>query len=180
MLNRIKKQQQKSDSGFTIIEVMIVLAIAGLILLIVFLAVPALQRNSRNTSRKNDVASVLGAASEFLSNNNGVLPSTANPANTNAAGVFTFTPPASGAAAQAKVGYYTTGVAAAKGNIFMAANGTAVPAGTFTDIAHDYIEVLPGDTCNNTAAVAGSTRSIAAVYAIETGNNTYSQVCQGS
>ena len=46
--------------GFTIIEVLIVLAIAGLIMLIVFLAVPALQRNSRNTQRKNDVANILG------------------------------------------------------------------------------------------------------------------------
>ena len=45
MLNRTKKHR----SGFTIIEIMIVLAIAGLIMLIVFLAVPALQRASRNT-----------------------------------------------------------------------------------------------------------------------------------
>jgi prepilin-type N-terminal cleavage/methylation domain-containing protein len=37
--------KQKRQQGFTIIEVLIVLAIAALILLIVFLAVPALQRN---------------------------------------------------------------------------------------------------------------------------------------
>ena len=49
----------KRDEGFTIIEVLIVLAIAGLIMLIVFLAVPALQRNSRNTQRTND-ASLIG------------------------------------------------------------------------------------------------------------------------
>ena len=48
MLSKLKK----SNQGFTIIEVMIVLAIAGLILLIVFLAVPALQRNGRNTTKK--------------------------------------------------------------------------------------------------------------------------------
>ena len=51
MLQNLKKRNQ----GFTIIEVMIVLAIAGLIMLIVFLAVPALQRNQRNTARKQDV-----------------------------------------------------------------------------------------------------------------------------
>jgi prepilin-type N-terminal cleavage/methylation domain-containing protein len=39
-------------SGFTVIEVMIVLAIAGVILLIVFLAVPALQRTHRNYNRR--------------------------------------------------------------------------------------------------------------------------------
>ena len=68
----------KNQKGFTIIEVLIVLAIAGLILLIVFLAVPALQRNSRNTQRRNQVASYLGAVNEFISNNNGQMPSTAD------------------------------------------------------------------------------------------------------
>lgn len=46
------------NSGFTIIEVMIVLAIAALIMLIVFLAVPALQRHVRNLKRKNDIATI--------------------------------------------------------------------------------------------------------------------------
>lgn len=46
--------KQKSEKGFTIIEVLIVLAIAGLVMVIVFLAVPSLQRNSRNNSRKTD------------------------------------------------------------------------------------------------------------------------------
>src|ERR1700749_2754140 len=69
-----KGKVEKTDEGFTIIEVLIVLAIAGLILMIVFLAVPALQRNSRNTQRKNDVQSILGAISEYESNNNGALP----------------------------------------------------------------------------------------------------------
>lgn len=66
MLTKLRKQTQ----GFTIIEVLIVLAIAGLILLIVFLAVPALQRNSRNTQRRDDVARVAGAVQEVLNNNN--------------------------------------------------------------------------------------------------------------
>jgi len=67
---------RKSLGGFTIIEVLIVLAIAGLILLIVFLAVPALQRNSRNTQRRSDVAKVLAAAQEWTNNNNGTWPAT--------------------------------------------------------------------------------------------------------
>lgn len=67
MLNKLKK----SNEGFTIIEVMIVLAIAGLIMLIVFLAVPALQRNSRNTQRANDGSRIVAAVNECLNNNNG-------------------------------------------------------------------------------------------------------------
>lgn len=69
---------RKKTEGFTIIEVLIVLAIAGLIMLIVFLAVPALQRNSRNTTMRNDVSTYLGAVGEWSSNNNGKAPVTAD------------------------------------------------------------------------------------------------------
>ena len=65
---------KKNQSGFTIVEVMIVLAIAGLILAIVFIAVPALQRNSRNTQRRSDMASFRAQFETWTSNNNGKLP----------------------------------------------------------------------------------------------------------
>jgi prepilin-type N-terminal cleavage/methylation domain-containing protein len=68
------KQIKSNNQGFTIIEVMIVLAIAALILIIVLLAVPALQRNSKNTTLKNDASSVAGAISDYESNNNGGAP----------------------------------------------------------------------------------------------------------
>lgn len=71
----MKYMQKKSDRGFTVIEIMIVLAIAGIILLIVFLAVPALQRNSRNTQGRNDVQIYMGAVTEWSTNNNGKIPS---------------------------------------------------------------------------------------------------------
>lgn len=66
------KLLKKDKKGFTIIEVLIVLAIAGLILLIVFLAVPSLQRNSRNTTRNNEAARISAAVTECLTNRNGV------------------------------------------------------------------------------------------------------------
>jgi len=70
----MKRTPTKQNHGFTIIEVMIVLAIAGLILAIVFLAVPALQRNARNNSRRNDVSHFIGLINEYEANNNGQLP----------------------------------------------------------------------------------------------------------
>lgn len=70
---------QKDQKGFTIIEVLIVLAIAGLIMLIVFLAVPALQRNSRNTQRTNDASLISAAVNECLNNNNGQVGSCNDP-----------------------------------------------------------------------------------------------------
>lgn len=74
MLQNIKKRNPSSQKGFTIIEVMIVLAIAGLIMLVVFLAVPALQRNSRNTTIKNDASALAAGFSEYASNNDGGSP----------------------------------------------------------------------------------------------------------
>lgn len=70
-MNKVQKQQ---DSGFTIIEVVLVLAIAALILLMVFLALPALQRNQRDTTRKNDVSRLQSAINNYKSRNRGALP----------------------------------------------------------------------------------------------------------
>ena len=75
----LQKYKDKREEGFTIIEVLIVLAIAGLIILIVFLAVPALQRNSRNTQRTNDASLISAAVNECLNNNNGQEDSCNNP-----------------------------------------------------------------------------------------------------
>lgn len=61
-------------NGFTIIEVVLVLAIAGLIFLMVFIALPALQRNQRDTARKQDMSRVQTAISSASSNNRGKLP----------------------------------------------------------------------------------------------------------
>ncbi|MGH7156922.1 MAG: type II secretion system protein [Candidatus Saccharimonadales bacterium] len=73
----MKTKLIKRDRGFTIIEVMIVLAIAGLILAIVFLAVPSLNRSAHNNSRKNDATHLAGLVSEYASNHAGTLPTSA-------------------------------------------------------------------------------------------------------
>lgn len=65
-------KNQKSQKGFTIIEVALVLAVGALIFLVVFLAVPALQRNQRNDARKRDASSVSEAVTSYTSNNPGV------------------------------------------------------------------------------------------------------------
>lgn len=72
-MNVHTKKQQK---GFTIIEVILVLAIAALIFLMVFIALPALQRGQRDTQRKNDLARVSTSLTNYSSNNNGSLPKT--------------------------------------------------------------------------------------------------------
>jgi prepilin-type N-terminal cleavage/methylation domain-containing protein len=64
----------RKDNGFTIIEVVLVLAIAGLIFLMVFIALPALQRGQRDTQRKNDLSRAITAINSYTSSNRGALP----------------------------------------------------------------------------------------------------------
>lgn len=72
-ITKMQKVNNKNN-GFTIIEVVLVLAIAGLIFLMVFIALPALQRSQRDTARKNDVSIVSAAVTSFSSNNKGAFP----------------------------------------------------------------------------------------------------------
>jgi prepilin-type N-terminal cleavage/methylation domain-containing protein len=67
-------QQKNKQKGFTIIEVVLVLAIAALIFLMVFIALPALQRSQRDTQRKNDVARAVTALQQYQSNNRNKMP----------------------------------------------------------------------------------------------------------
>lgn len=69
--------QQQQQKGFTIIEVILVLAIAALIFLMVFLALPALQRGQRDTQRRQDLAKVLTAVQNYQSNSQGSIPAQA-------------------------------------------------------------------------------------------------------
>jgi prepilin-type N-terminal cleavage/methylation domain-containing protein len=152
MLNNNTKQK-----GFTIIEVLIVLAIGGLILLIVFLAVPALQRNSRNTQYKNDAASLMAAATEFTNNNNGTIPVAAN-----------------------NTAIQTLGKTKSITGLTIATGGTAAVTPTF-----DTATLRTGVKCGtsggtNYTTVASSTRSMVLIYAVEdSGGNVVAQCQEG-
>jgi len=177
MINKLKKSNNK---GFTIIEVMIVLAIAGLILLVVLLAVPALQRNSRNTTLKSDGASIAGAIAEYTSNNDGSLPlAVVQNATTKSIVDFCDASPCTTAVTKstAKVQSSTTvnfetGAATAT----IASPGSATAA----NYAPDNVDVVFKASCN---AAAGkyvySSRQTAIFYTLETAGNTGSVKCIG-
>lgn len=187
MLHNIKKRKQ-DRSGFTIIEVLIVLAVAGLILLIVFLAVPALQRAARNTQRKNDVSAIGSAISNYIDNNGGNLPIQISDKGTNQLLVGTG---AGNNFETAKLGFYTTAGTGAwsgsrDGNIFMiqpsslptfTTSTTAAP--TATTITPNSVTIVLGYSCNssNTNIGTSSPRSAAVMYAIETGSTSAALQC---
>jgi prepilin-type N-terminal cleavage/methylation domain-containing protein len=184
MLSKLKKTNNK---GFTIIEVMIVLAIVGLIMLIVFLAVPALQRNSRNTQRKNDASSVAGALSTYISNSNGLLPNATGIKNS-VAGEVTFCDVAAcGAATKvqetAKLGYFDTaqefmGTTPAAGTTYTATT-TVQTSYSATNVDKDSVMINLKGTCDTTTLgkVNYNARSAAIIYVTEAANGAGTVQC---
>lgn len=158
---------KKSDKGFTIIEVMIVLAIAGLIMLIVFLAVPALQRNSRNTQRKNDISNLLGGIADFQTNNSGKLPDTWDSTSQE------WRKTGSTVGTRVDIGLY-----AGTDVNYVSTYGTVTPA-----IGTAFIR--GGAKCNNSTTPVSFTntnatsRNVAAIYGVEQAGGTQ-YICQES
>ena len=157
MLSKTNKRQ----GGFTIIEVLIVLAIAGLIMLIVFLAVPALQRHARNTQRRNDISGLLGGMSEYVNNNNGGIPATAGNL---------------GAGTSATIGASGTNTVPVSLSYYDASNVSIASGAQTNPGSYDKVTIAEGATCSGGNAVAGPTRSYVALY--ETENNA--KQCQAS
>jgi prepilin-type N-terminal cleavage/methylation domain-containing protein len=154
MLRNIKKRN--NQTGFTIIEVLIVLAIAGLILLVVFLAVPALQRTSRNTQRKSDASHLAGLVSDWVSNNAGTTPT----------GFGTPSPKIDISSEKFAIMTAPTAISAYTA-------GSTVPPTT------DTPGVYTGATCNgNTPVANASARSIVVLYYLE-GSTSSSCVSAG-
>jgi len=76
------KNLLKKEKGFTLIEIVLVLAIAGLLLVIVFLAVSGAQKSRRDTQRKNDLSRIAAQLESYASNTNGCYPAMAAPCTT--------------------------------------------------------------------------------------------------
>ena len=159
--------QKRKNSGFTIIEVMIVLAIAGLILAIVFLAVPALQRTSRNTQRKNDVSSILSSVSNYEDNNAGAFPSGSPGSAVQFSTAFPNDTP--------NLGYYTIPT-----NVTWKYQTAAAPIADPVDL--DKVVVGNYAKCSgNTSTATGATaRSVVAVFDVEGSGGSKVQQCTES
>lgn len=132
----------RKNKGFTLIELVIVLAIAALILAAVFLAVSGAQKSRRDSQRKSDAGQLVSQMETAASNNNGSYPASGSfPAS------FTAKDPTSGNA-------YTpsTGVT------------TSPPAGT--------IAYAIDATCNGqTATTNTNNRKYAVVVGLEQGGS---------
>lgn len=147
--------------GFTIIEVLIVLAIAGLILLLVFQTIPTLQRSSRNSQRNEDVAAILQAVSHYELNNSAKFPSSCASTELNCSTTLTLHQ----YNASTDIQFFPMDIA---GQI-------PPPSATIGSVQlHHFYQCSGGSA---TSVGAGS-RDIVALYAVETGSGGATPQCQ--
>ena len=74
----MKKGELQVKEGFTLVEAVLVLGIAGLIFLMMMIALPALQRQERDTERREDITWLVDVIKNYQSNNRGALPGLAD------------------------------------------------------------------------------------------------------
>jgi type II secretory pathway pseudopilin PulG len=152
----ISQHTQKSSLGFTIVEVLIATSVAGLIMLIVFQMIPVLQRNSRNSQRKNDIAVILQAVSRFELSSSGDLPTSVATTNfhLNTNSLTSYTP--------ADISFNIA-------SSYVAAAGSP-PTNTSTNTVIINNRQLCNTVTPGTATGNGATfRSVVALFALETG-----------
>ena len=169
----LKQLQKRKSEGFTIIEVLVVLAIAGLIMVVVFLAVPALNRSGRNNGLNGSARSILAAVHAYANNNGGTPPAT----QTSAA-------PTGGAVTIGSTG--NTETVKVDGNVVgFLINGSAITATGASASPIGTMQVITGTTavCNPTAsgiAGTGSARSYVVLYVAEGSGSTNLLKCVGN
>jgi len=159
------------ERGLTIIEVLFVVAIGGLILLIVFLAIPALERESQNNQRRQDVNNLLRAISEYELNNTGNF---YGPCGTG--GV---TPDCSSFINEYHVSltyYSVSDIQISPQSLGSLQNQPTSP------VPDNSVEIYNFETCNggtNGASVNGASYSdVVALYKIESSSNQTALACQ--
>lgn len=156
-------RQQLKEKGFTIIEVVLVLAIAALIFLMVFIALPALQRNQRDQDRKTVVGKVASAVTTYQSNKRGNNPT-------------------KGADLQGYVDG-TTPTGSGDVNDTIIGNEYTVKIKQYSkeddpgSAAVDVIQVIIGAKCNTTgdSSIKGTTRQAAVMVKLENGDSIFCQ-----
>ncbi len=153
-------QKKLNNKGFTIVEVLIVLAIAGAILAGILVAVPALQRNSRNTIAKQAANQIVAAIADNTTANNGSAP-TVSFAN----GVLKL-----------------TGSGSTPLDTTISINGVTVDTSQTTapSAKAGTVYVVPKGICTNGATTMGTSASqFSVVFAVETSAATSAGCLQG-
>ena len=172
------KDNINNKKGFTIIEVVLVLAIAGLIFLMVFVALPALQRSQRDTARRNDLSRVDTSLVQYQTNNQGTNEGSNLPTEATWTGAATFSNSnCTNAACKFVRGYMNSGAGNATKNEFQDPDGEFYSIDikkqgdtefTYTKDGMDHVVYIrTGARCDGEKAVKDTVRHFAILYRLE-------------
>lgn len=146
----MSKLSKSNQSGFTIIEVVLALAIGAMIIGMVFIALPNLQKQRRDTARRNDLSRFMGQLEAYSGNNNGKYPAEADIATAGTGFVDKYVKAGGGIFEDPKVGTYTVdGGGPADANVATLAIGTIIYSNEAKCDGEDMV-----DDPNNARAVA--------------------------
>ena len=183
--------------GFTIIEVVLVLAVAGLIFAMAFIAVPSLQRSQRDNDRRDDMLTFVSEVKRYQTSNRGNLPGSGDtlPKQVVWSSDWETTKPA----ANTWAGFYNSYL----GKMFIDPDGTnyrlsivdcnakrvdanceggaltainALKASTFSNNNHTMLVVARGKCVGDNIVGSSSPRNLAVMYHLE-GSGVY---CYGT
>ena len=137
-------KQLNNKKGFTLIEVVLVLAIGGLIFLLAFIAFQQASKGRRDTQRRSDAATLVGQIQNYKGDKNKIP--TAATSGTDSFGEF-----------------LTTYM---EGSNFKDPTGTSYTIWTTGNLVTPQIKYTPGTSTNNTNSCAGKNLS-SSEYKIE-------------
>lgn len=179
--------------GFTIIEVSLVLAIAGMIFMMAFLVLPGLWASERDAERRDDMIKFINNLKSFQTNNNrGALPE--NGTLPSGSSVVSVTWPIVGnTSATSWAGFYRdflgenfTDPRGDNYKLQVVNCGKINPSSPCTDrkiteelanstFPNDYnMYVVLGATCDGSTAIkSANNRKVAVLYRLERSNGTY-------
>ncbi len=80
----MKKGELQVKEGFTLVEAILVMGIAGMIFLMMMIALPTLQKQERDTERREDITWLADTIKKYQTNNRGALPGLADSAGDDA------------------------------------------------------------------------------------------------
>jgi len=174
--------KNKTAAGFTIVEILLVLAVAGLIFLIVFEVVPSLERSSRNNQRRQDVNVILDAVSQYELKDSGNFPLACGGGGPACNQPYCMSTPCTDPNdyflqyAFSSLTYYTTpGVV----QLIPQTAGTKLSPITFTTIVAVYdFEICDSNGDGGATGYGADYSDVVALYALEQGNGAGVPQCQ--
>lgn len=178
------KRISRNSRGFTITETMIVLALAGMILLIIFEAIPALTRSSRNNQRRQDVQTILAAVSHYELNDSGNFPENcgvtmpAQACTQDAGQPSTFPNDYFLKTEKNKLSFYDPTVA---NELVLTGYNTAVTHGQPGVTNVDTVQIYNHQLCNSDGSstyIGAGYNDVVALFAVEVGHNGHQSQCQ--